>query len=148
MLGGSDHQRVEHMRAQSPGVGMADVGDPASDRGIQLGVAYRTGVISRQPGTEASMGIAHLSGLCLLVGGIDNEAQPRNARIHRRDLNSGFVGHQTQPGEAFDDRGLPLRELQLAVAGPGQIIDVAQVGAADNSGNRCGFRESARPTQS
>jgi len=52
VLGGTDHQRVEHPLAQSPAVGMADVGDPAADAGVDLGEADLPGVVCGQPGAQ------------------------------------------------------------------------------------------------
>ena len=49
MLRGTNHQRVEYVAAQSPGVGVADVVDPASDAGVEVSFAELAGVESGEP---------------------------------------------------------------------------------------------------
>ena len=39
MFGGADDERLQHMAAQAPAVGVGDMGDPALNGGVQFGEA-------------------------------------------------------------------------------------------------------------
>jgi hypothetical protein len=91
MLGGTDRQRFQDPLPQPPAVGMADVGDPAADAGVQLGEADVPRVIGGQPGMQAAVGVAHLACLHQAMGRVDNEAEPGDARGDGHDLGAGLV---------------------------------------------------------
>jgi len=63
VFGGADGEGVEDVAAQSPAVGVADMGDPALDGGIQLGKADFARMIGREPRPQPAVGVAHLARL-------------------------------------------------------------------------------------
>ena len=99
VFGGADDETVEDVAAQSPAVGVGDMGDPALDAGIQLGEADFAGMIRGEPRPQPAIGAAHLARLDQAMGREDDETEPRDAIVDRQHLRSADVDDKAQPGE-------------------------------------------------
>ena len=61
---------------------------------------------------------------------MDDEAEPGDAGVHRQHLRPGLVNDQPQSSQPLDDRRLPRPQRALVVAEQGEVVDVAEIGAA------------------
>ncbi len=113
MLGRADRQRLQHVPAQAPAIGVADVVDPAPDAGIELGKADLAGVIGGQPRPQPPVAERTLRALTRRWVGMDDEAEPRDPASTGSTCARRLVDDEAQAREPLDDRRLPRPELAL-----------------------------------
>lgn len=115
------------MRAQSPGVGVANVIDPALHRSVEFGKGDVSGAVFRPPRFQLAREFDDVARLDAAMCGIDNKAQPRNAVFARNNLRLRFVDGQTPAAQKFDDGVFPFVKLAFAVTEQGEVVNVTQI---------------------
>ncbi len=120
----------QHVLAQAPGVGITNVIDPALHRGVEFGKADFIAAILIPTRAQAPCEFDDVARFDKAMGGINNEAQPRDAVCDGNDLRRAGVHRQPQAREKINETALPFIQLALAVAEQGEIINVTQISRA------------------
>lgn len=84
------------MRSQTHGVGVANVVDPAFDRGVEFGERDFSGAIFIPARVKAAGEFDHVARLDAAMRRVNDETQPGNAVRAGNDLRRRFVNGQPQ----------------------------------------------------
>lgn len=106
---------VAYLPAQLPRIAVAQMIDPAIDAGIQFGEADMPRLVVVKALAQAAAEVDDVTPLNVAVVGVDDPAQPRNARPRGCHLRLRLMDRQPQPRQPIDDRSLPRPQLTLFV---------------------------------